>query len=227
MKAHRRYVLHMEIGIVGGTGPAGRGLALRLASLGYNVAIGSRSSGRAAEIIEDLNEIWGDKGYSLTGVSNEEAALADIVVLATPWDSCAPTAKALKKQLAGKLVICMANALARVGNEFHALYPPRGSIAADVQASIPGSRVSMAFQHLPAKKLGEIETPMEGDVLVCADEQSAIDETIAIVNKMNNLRGLDCGSLANAAPVEAFTAVLLQLNKLYKTRSSVSIIGLE
>ena len=72
----------MEIGIVGGTGPAGRGLALRLASLGYNVAIGSRSSGRAAEIIEDLNEIWGDKGYSLTGVSNEEAALADIIVLA-------------------------------------------------------------------------------------------------------------------------------------------------
>ena len=68
---------------------------------------------------------------------------------------------------------------------------------------------------------------MEGDVLVCADEQSAIDETIEIVNKMDNLRGLDCGSLANAAPVEAFTAVLLQLNKLYKTRSSVSIIGLE
>ena len=127
----------MEIGIVGGTGPAGRGLALRLASLGYDVAVDSRSSGRAAEIIDDLNEVWGDKGYLLAGVSNEEAALADTIVLATPWDSCAPTAKALKKQLEGKLVICMANALARVGNEFHALYPPRGSIAADVQAAIP------------------------------------------------------------------------------------------
>ena len=177
--------------------------------------------------MDELIEEWGDRGYQLKGVSNEEAALAEMVVLATPWDSCAPTAKALKKQLSGKLVICMANALARVGNEFHALYPPRGSIAADVQAAIPGSRVSMAFQHLPAKELGEIDTPMEGDVLVCADEQSAIDETIEIVNKMDNLRGLDCGSLANAAPVEAFTAVLLQLNKLYKTRSSVSIIGLE
>ena len=217
----------MKIGIVVGTGPAGRGLALRLASVGYEIEIGSRSSGRAAEIVDELIEEWGDRGYQLKGVSNEEAALAEMVVLATPWDSCAPTAKALKKQLSGKLVICMANALARVGNEFHALYPPRGSIAADVQAAIPGSRVSMAFQHLPAKELGEIDTPMEGDVLVCADEQSAIDETIEIVNKMDNLRGLDCGSLANAAPVEAFTAVLLQLNKLYKTRSSVSIIGLE
>ncbi len=217
----------MKIGIVGGTGPAGKGLALRLASVGYTVEIGSRSSGRAAEIVEELNEIWGNRGYSLTGVSNEEAALAELVVLATPWDSCAPTARALQKQLSGKLVICMANALARVGNEFHALYPPRGSIAADVQAAIPSSRVSMAFQHLPAKELGEIDIPMEGDVLVCADEQSAIDETIELVSKLDNLRGLDCGSLANAAPVEAFTAVLLQLNKLYKTRSSVSIIGLD
>ncbi len=94
----------MKIGIVGGTGPAGRGLALRLASIGYEVEIGSRSSGRAAEIVDEMIEVWGNRGYRLTGVSNEEAALAEMVVLATPWDSCAPTAKALKKQLSGKLV---------------------------------------------------------------------------------------------------------------------------
>ncbi|MEC7923612.1 MAG: NADPH-dependent F420 reductase [Actinomycetota bacterium] len=217
----------MKIGIVGGTGPAGKGLALRLSSVGYDVDIGSRSSGRAAEVVEETLEQWIDSNFILRGVSNEEAARAEIVVLATPWDSCAPTAKSFKELLKGKLVICMANALARVGNEFHALYPPRGSIAADVQAAIPMSRVSMAFQHLPAKELGEIENNMEGDVLVCADEQDSIDRTIEIVEKMPNLRGLDCGSLANAAPVEAFTAVLLQLNRLYKTRSSVSIIGLE
>jgi len=217
----------MKIGIVGGTGPAGKGLALRLSSVGYDVDIGSRSSGRAAEVVEETLEQWIDSNFILRGVSNEEAARAEIVVLATPWDSCAPTAKSFKELLKGKLVICMANALARVGNEFHALYPPRGSIAADVQAAIPMSRVSMAFQHLPAKELGEIENNMEGDVLVCADEQDSIDRTIELVEKMPNLRGLDCGSLANAAPVEAFTAVLLQLNRLYKTRSSVSIIGLE
>ena len=217
----------MKIGIVGGTGPAGKGLGLRLSSVGYDVDIGSRSSGRAAEVVEDTLEQWSDNNYVLRGVSNEEAARAGIVVLATPWDSCAPTAKSFKELLKGKLVICMANALARVGNEFHALYPPRGSIAADVQAAIPLSRVSMAFQHLPAKELGEIENNMEGDVLVCADEQDSIAQTIEIVEKMPDLRGLDCGSLANAAPVEAFTAVLLQLNRLYATRSSVRITGLE
>ncbi|MDG1844828.1 MAG: NADPH-dependent F420 reductase [Acidimicrobiales bacterium] len=217
----------MKIGIVGGTGPAGKGLALRLSSVGYEVGIGSRSSGRAAEIVEEAVDSYPDRTFNISGVSNEEAARAETVVLATPWDSCAPTAKAYREILKGKLVICMANALARVGNEFHALYPPRGSIAADVQASVPLSRVSMAFQHLPAKELGEIESDMIGDVLVCADEQSAIDETIEIVERMPKLRGLDCGSLANAAPVEAFTAVLLQLNRLYKTRSSVHITGLE
>ena len=217
----------MKIGIVGGTGPAGTGLGLRLSSVGYDVDIGSRSSGRASEVVEDTLENWADSNFVLRGVSNEEAARAEMVILATPWDSCAPTAKAFRELLKGKLVICMANALARVGNEFHALYPPRGSIAADVQAAIPLSRVSMAFQHLPAKELGEIENNMEGDVLVCADEQDSIALTIEIVERMPNLRGLDCGSLANAAPVEAFTAVLLQLNRLYKTRSSVRITGLE
>lgn len=217
----------MEIGIVGGTGPAGLGLGLRLASVGYDVTIGSRSAVRSGELIDEALDRYPNHDLSLQGLTNAQAALADIVVLATPWDSCAPMAAELSPRLRGKLVICMANALARVGNEFHALYPPRGSIAADVQAAIPSSRVAMAFQHLPAKELGEIDEPLVGDVLVCADRTEAIDETIEIVERMPNLRGLESGSLANAAPVEAFTAVLLQLNRHYKTRSSVLITGLD
>lgn len=217
----------MEIGIVGGTGPAGLGLGTRLASVGFDVTVGSRSAVRSGELVDEVLDAYPDRGLKLNGLTNAQAALADIVVLATPWDSCAPMADELSPRLRGKLVICMANALARVGREFHALYPPRGSIAADVQAAIPASRVSMAFQHLPAKELGEIEEPLVGDVLVCADRSDAIDETIEIVERMPNLRALDSGSLANAAPVEAFTAVLLQLNRHYKTRSSIRITGLD
>lgn len=216
----------MEIGLVGGTGPAGRGLALRLASVGHDVVIGSRSALRAAELVDEMLEEHHGLDLKLQGLSNPQAALADAVILATPWDACAPTAAEYAPRLKGKLVICMANALARVGNEFHALYPPRGSIAADVQASIPDSKVAAAFQHLPAKELGEIATPMEGDVLVCGDKQEAIDLTIELVSKMKNLRPLDCGSLSNAAPIEAFTAVLLQLNRKYKAQTAVQITGL-
>ena len=217
----------MEIGLVGGTGPAGKGLALRLASVGHAVAIGSRSALRSAELVDELLEEHPHHELDLQGLSNSQAALADVVIIATPWDACAPTAAEFEPRLKGKLVICMANALARVGNEFHALYPPRGSIAADVQAAIPDSRVAAAFQHLPAKELGEIDKPMVGDVLVCADRQEAIEETMAIVNTMPTLRALDSGSLSNAAPIEAFTAVLLQLNRKYKTRTAVEVTGID
>lgn len=199
---------------------------MRLASVGYEVVIGSRSAERSAGLADELLEMYPDRTLGICGMANAQAALADIVVLATPWDACAPTAKELSPRLKGKLVICMANALARVGSEFHALYPPRGSIAADVQASIPDSRVSGAFHHLPARELGDLDSPVEGDVLVCADRQDAIDETIEIVNRIDNLRALDCGSLSNAAPIEAFTAVLLQINRRYKTRAAVRITGI-
>ncbi len=217
----------MEIGLIGGTGPAGRGLALRLASIGHEVVIGSRSALRAAEMVDEILDDHAERGLHLQGLSNEQASLADKVILATPWDACAPTASALAPRLKGKLVICMANALARVGNEFHALYPPRGSIAADVQAAIPDSRVVAAFQHLPARELAQIDKPMEGDVLVCADRHEAVEEAMLMIDGMKNLRPLDCGSLSNAAPIEAFTAVLLQINRRYKTRSAVQITGVE
>lgn len=216
----------MEIGVIGGTGPAGRGLALRLASVGHSVVIGSRSALRSGELVDELLEEHSNLDLDLQGMANSQAALADTVILATPWDACAPTATEFSPRLRGKLVICMANALARVGPEFHALYPPRGSIAADVQAAIPDSRVAAAFQHLPARELGEIARPMEGDVLVCADRPEAIEETSELIRGMKDLRPLNCGSLSNAAPIEAFTAVLLQLNRKYKTRTAVQITGL-
>jgi predicted dinucleotide-binding enzyme len=89
------------------------------------------------------------------------AADAEVIVIATPWDGAAETALSVKDQLAGKVVISMANALARVGGEFQPLVPPRGSVAASVQAAVPKSLVSAAMHHLPAKELGAIDRPIE------------------------------------------------------------------
>lgn len=217
----------MTIGIIGGTGPAGRGLALRFAAAGHHVTIGSRDAARAQEVVDTLLASREERTLQITGVSNEEAAKAPTVVLATPWDASAPTAHGLADALADKVVICMSNALARVGNEFYALYPPRGSIAADVQAKIPRSLVVAAFQHLPARQLADIDTPMEGDVLVCTDHPKALEETMAIISDIPDLRALDCGTLGNATPIEAFTAVLLQLNRRYRTHTSLTVSGIE
>lgn len=217
----------MKIAVLGGTGPAGRSLALRLSSVGYEVVIGSRSKYRAMEIRDELLAKWPDRGFSLDAADNEEAAEAEIVVIATPWDAAAATALSVERQLRGKVVISMANALAKVGHEFQPLVPPRGSVAASVQAAVPRARVAAAFHHLPAKELGAIDHPIDSDVLICSDHLGATEATAEIVRHIPGLRPLDAGELSNAAPIEAFAAVLLQLNTRYKTRVAVKLTGVE
>ena len=200
---------------------------MRLASLGVDVTIGSRSVDRAKEICDELAKAWPDHDLRLSAGDNSAAAAADIVVVATPWDAAASTAKSVADQLVGKVVISMANALAKVGDEFQPLVPPRGSVAASVQAMVPAARVAAAFHHLPAKELGDIGHPIEGDVLICADDVTATEATAELVHLIPGLRPLDAGRLSNAAPIEAFAAVILQLNVRYKTRAAVRLTGID
>jgi NADPH-dependent F420 reductase len=217
----------MRIGVLGATGPAGSGLAVRLASVGFDVVVGSRSKYKAMETRDKLVERWHERELHIESDDNEGAAEADVVVIATPWDAAAATASSVSKQLAGKVVISMANALAKVGHEFQPLVPPRGSVAASVQAAVPKSLVAAGFHHVPAKELGDIAHPVESDVLICSDHALATNTTVEIVHHIPGLRPLDAGELSNAAPIEAFAAVLLQLNMRYKTRAAVRFTGLD
>ena len=217
----------MQIGILGGTGPAGSALAARLASIGYDVVIGSRSRYRAMEARDSLVEQWPELTGKLTSGDNAAAAAADLVVIATPWDSAATTGQENEDALSGKVVVSMANALVRVGHEFQPLVPPRGSVAAHVQASLPKARVVAAFHHLPAKELGHLGEPIDSDVLICSDDVDAIKIVSAIVERIPGCRPLDAGELSNATAIEAFTAVLLQLNVRYKTRVAPKLTGIK
>jgi predicted dinucleotide-binding enzyme len=96
-----------------------------------------------------------------------------------------------------------------------------------VQAAVPRSLVAAAMHHVPAKELGDLSEPVESDVLVCSDHPTATATTIDIVSKMPDLRPLDAGELSNAAPIEAFAAVLLQVNMKYKTRVAIRFTGLD
>jgi 8-hydroxy-5-deazaflavin:NADPH oxidoreductase len=216
----------VEIGVLGGTGPAGLALSARLASIGFDVVIGSRSTDRATEVRDRLVERWPGHELTLDAGDNERAARADVVVVATPWDAAASTAESVADHLAGKVVVSMANAVARVGHEFQPLVPPRGSVAADVQAAVPRAYVAAALHHVPARELGDVDNPVESDVLVCSDHHSATECVVDIVAKVPGLRPLDAGTLSNAAAIEAFTAVLLQLNGRYRTRAAIRFTGI-
>jgi NADPH-dependent F420 reductase len=217
----------MRIGILGGTGPAGSGLAARLASIGYEAVIGSRSKYRAMEARDKLVESWPDLRELLGYGDNQAAASCDLVVIATPWDSAASTAQENEDLLRGKIVVSMANALVRVNKEFQPLVPPRGSVAAHVQAAVPDCRLVAAFHHLPATELGHIDEPIDSDVLICGDDPAAVKVVSDIVSGIPGCRPLDAGELSNATAIEAFTAVLLQLNVRYKTRVAPKLTGIK
>jgi NADPH-dependent F420 reductase len=216
----------MRIGILGGTGPAGSALGARLASIGYDVTIGSRSAERAVDVCQEIAAKHPEIASAITGGDNAAAAAADVVVIATPWDSAATTVQENSVALEGKILISMANALVRVAGEFQPLLPPRGSVAAHIQAAAPLSKVVAALHHLPAKELGHLGSPIDSDVLICSDDRESLRIVSEIVARIPGCRPLDAGQLSNATAIEAFTAVLLQLNVRYKTRVAPKLTGI-
>jgi NADPH-dependent F420 reductase len=216
----------VRVGILGGTGPAGSAVALRLASVGIDVVIGSRSAERAADICAELSGRWPDRSLPLEGADNATAASTDVVIVATPWDAAASTAASVGEHLHGKVVISMANAVAKVGDHLEPLTLSRGSVAQGVQSAVPEALVAASFHHLPARALADIDQTLEADVLVCSDHPSATEASIDLIAKIPGLRGLDAGPLANATPIETFTTVLLHLNRRYKTRTAPRFTGI-
>jgi len=211
------------IGILGGTGPAGQGVGLRLASAGYDVVLGSRDAERAATVAAAL--VPRGTG-SVSGASNEEAAGCEVVVVATPWDSAVATVTALRDHLAGKVVISMVNALVREGRELVPLYPPRGSMAAQLAHALPASTVVGAFHHLPASEMVNLDSGLDGDVVIFSDDAAARESVAQLVDSMPGLRAVVAGTMSLASAVEAFTAVCISINIRHKAHSYVKLAGL-
>ncbi len=216
----------MIVGVLGGTGPAGKALAVRLASAGVEVRLGSREAERGHQIAGEIRGRWPERSLALRGMANEDACEADVVVVATPWDGAAPTVTALSDRLQHKVVVSMANALAKVGTELQALVPARGSIAVAVQQACPSALVAGAFHHLPARELANLDVEMDADVLVCSDHAAATLATISLVDLIPGCRGVDAGSLSAASAIEAFTAVLVGVNVRHRVHSSIRLTGL-
>src|SRR5262245_17385344 len=153
----------MKIGVLGATGPAGGGLAARLASIGYEVIAGSRDSARAEAAVAKLRGQWGDRVGGLEAGGNADAANGDLVVVATQWEAAVPTAAQHADALTGKVVIAMANGLAKHGREFHPVLPEEGSISMAMQAAAPGARVAAAMHLIPASVFGDLDHPIDSE----------------------------------------------------------------
>lgn len=216
-----------SIGVLGATGPAGRGLAARLASVGHDVVAGSREESRAEAVVGELRDEWGPRVDTLSAGTNAAAAGADLVVIATTWEGAVGTAGEHADAMAGKPVIAMANGLEKVGREFHPVLPKGRSLSEAVQAAAPAAHVVAAFQHVPAAAFAALDVPIESDVIVCGDDEPSRDLVLGLVAGIPDLRAFDGGSLVNAIGIEAFAAVLLTCNIRHKGKGTLRMLGLE
>jgi NADPH-dependent F420 reductase len=215
----------MRIGVLGGTGPAGQGVAVRLAALGHDVILGSRDRQRAEEIVGELKSHWGDRVKTLESGTNPQAAEAELVVIATVAEAAIATASYVADKLDGTIVISMANGLEKRGREFRCVVPPEGSIAEAIQAAAPGAKVVAALQHVPAAALGDLDGELESDVLVAADDDDARILVLDLIDSIPGLRAFDGGSLHNARGIEAVAAALLTVNLRHQGEATLRITG--
>ena len=213
------------LAFLGGTGPEGRGLALRYALAGEDVFIGSRDPARGSEAAEKLEEKW--PGIAVKGGGNDEAArLGEIVFICVPYVAQKSLLTELSDSLAGKVVVNVVAPLTFREGRAVALAVPEGSAAEESAMLLPCSQVVAAFQNLSARKLLAAGGPMEGDVVVCSGCGEAKERVMALVELIEDLRGVDGGALENARYVEQLTALLLNVNRIYKAQSSIKLVGL-
>jgi NADPH-dependent F420 reductase len=206
------------VGIVGGTGPQGRGLAKRFAESGLDVVVGSRSAERAAAVAAEL-------GAGVRGADNAGCVrAADVVVVSVPWDGHRDLLESLAKDLAGKVVVDCVNPLGFDERGSHALAVAEGSAAQQAQSLLPDAVVVAAFHHLSAVTLLDDEVAsVDADVLVLGDDRAATDLVQELAGHIAGCRGIYAGRLRNAHQVEAFTANLIAINRRYKAHAGLKI----
>ncbi|MER7110612.1 NADPH-dependent F420 reductase [Streptomyces sp. NPDC000229] len=208
----------LVVGVLGGTGDQGRGLAYRLARAGQKVIIGSRAAERAEAAAAEL-------GQGVEGADNAECARrSDIVIVAVPWDGHAATLQALRDELRGKLVVDCVNPLGFDKKGAYALKPEEGSAAEQAAALLPESRVTAAFHHLSAVLLqDETVEEIDTDVMVLGEKRADTDIVQALAARIPGMRGVFAGRLRGAHQVEALVANLISVNRRYKAHAGLRI----
>jgi 8-hydroxy-5-deazaflavin:NADPH oxidoreductase len=210
----------LVIGILGGTGDQGRGLARRLAMAGSTVIIGSREAGRAAAAAATIGS-----PPQVTGAGNADAAAAaDVVIAAMPWEGHRELLASLAGVLDGKILIDCVNPLGFDARGAYPLPVDEGSAAQQAAAVLPGTRVVGAFHHVSAVVLLDPEVgDLDQDVLVLGDDRQATDLVQALAGRMPGVRGIYAGRLRNCGQVEALTANLVSVNRRYKAHAGLRI----
>jgi NADPH-dependent F420 reductase len=215
--------------IVGGTGALGFGLALRLATAGVPVVIGSRDAGRAEEAARKLRERVPDA--QVEGLTNEEAATkGDIVLLCVPFRNQSENLTNLKNVLReGQILVDATVPLAAAvgGRATRLLGVPQGSAGQQAQEMAPeGVQVVSALHTVGAPKLADLSEELDEDVPIAGDKKDAKRAVAELIAQIPGLRPIDCGRLEMARVIEGLTPLLISVNGRHKTHAGIKFVGL-
>jgi NADPH-dependent F420 reductase len=213
------------LGLIGGTGHEGSGLARRWAKAGYPVLVGSRDATRAAELAAKVSAAF--PGANIKGVSNDDAAKGcSIAVLTVPFAAQRPTLESLREHLQGKILVDVTVPLVPP-KVMRVQMPPEGSAALIAQQVLgEGVKVVSAFQNVSSHLLDSEGEDIDCDVLVCSDDKEARAQVVELVSGLG-MRGVEAGMLVNSVAAEALTSVLIFMNGFYKLKGAgIRITGL-
>ncbi len=216
----------LSIGILGGTGPQGRGLAYRWARAGHRVTLGSRDPQRARDSAKALTgQLTTDN--AIAGSDNAGACDNDVVVVAVPWQGHRELLTGLTEALRERIVVDCVNPLGFDAKGPYALPVAEGSAAQQAEQILAQSRVTAAFHHVSAVTLADptVDT-VDTDVMVLGDDRDAATTVQALAARISGVRGIYAGRLRNAAQVEAMTANLIAMNRRYKTHAGLRVSNL-
>jgi len=204
----------VRVAVVGGTGPFGKALAIRLREAEVEVVVGSRDAERAAATAAELG---------VAGATNADAVIgADLVVLAVNAEAAIDTARTLRKSIGTTPVLSVASDL-RFTRDGVVLANDRVSLAERIQKELDGP-VAAGLHSLAASNLAA--APPEEDALVCGNDPEAKALVLELASRVVSGRALDAGSLASARALENLTALIINLNKRYRAHAGIRVTGI-
>jgi NADPH-dependent F420 reductase len=210
----------VRIGIIGGTGGIGEGMALRMAPF-HTVMIGSRETEKAQVCCRECEDTLMKRGLScsLIGKTNQETVdFAEILILAIPFKFLVSTIQELRG-LEGKIVISPVNPIEKTGEYFSYVPPPEGSAGMLARSLLPSTaNLCVAFNNIAANRWRDLDDPLEYSVAVCGGDESAKRQVQDLIAGIPHLKPLDAGPLAVAPLVESLTPLLLTLGRFNRMK---------
>lgn len=225
----------LSVGLIGGTGEEGRGLALRWAVAGAQVAIGSRTLERAKSTADELNkllEAHSDKlEWQRIGYNENRAVIAqsELVLLTVPFEHAASTLETHSKDFrGGSILIDITVPVSFEQGRTRYIDLPEGSASEHLKSRLPENvQLVAAFKTEPAHLLAEIDEPLDCDSFVASDSKEAKARVMEAIGFIKGLRAVDAGTLYSAQTLERMTVLAIGINRRYKIKTArYRVIGL-